>query len=89
MPQARVRIKGRRKFRERPARADLSSAPFPQFQRDAGVLPQIHDLSQDEVALARDGFSENAHNCQRVLVGSPMGTPNKRGVGDVLTDEGV
>ena len=68
------------------ARAGGAGRPQPQ-SRDQ-VQPLMHDLSRDEVAFARDGFAERAQS-QRVLVGSPIGTPNNRlSVGDVLTEEG-
>ena len=49
------------------------------------MQPLEHDLSRDEIAFARDRFSERAQNGQCVLVGSPTGAPN---VGDVLSEEG-
>ena len=57
-------MKGRGKGRKEPARTDLSSAPFPDLQGDAGM--------QHLVAFARDGFAERAPNGQRVLVGSSI-----------------
>ena len=52
-----VRIQGCRKGRESP---DLSNAPFPHFQGDAGVQPLMHELNRDEVAFARDLLRERA-----------------------------
>ena len=46
------------------------------------------NLSRHEVAFARDEFIERAQNGQHVLVFSPIGAPNDRGVGDVLSEEG-
>ena len=70
--------------RERPTRANLPVAPFPDLLGDAGKQPLEHDLSGDEVAFARD---ERAQNGQRVSVKSPTGAPDDRGVGNVLTEE--
>ena len=47
-----------------------------------------HDLRRDEIAFARDGFTERAQNGHSVPVGSPIGAPNDRGVGNVLSEEG-
>ena len=46
----------------------------------------MDDLSGEQVAIARDEFTERAQNGQRALVESSIGTPNNRGVGD-LTEE--
>ena len=42
---------------EKPARANLFSAPFPHFRRDAGLYNLAHDLSRGKVAFARDRFT--------------------------------
>ena len=48
----------------------------------------MDNLSGDKVTFARDGFTERAHNGQRVSMRSPTGTPHNRCVGDVLAEEG-
>ena len=48
---------------------------------------QQHDPSRDEIAFARDGFTERANNSQCVLAALPIDGPNDRGVGDVLSEE--
>ena len=65
-PQAEleVLVQGRGEGHERPARANLPSAPFQNLQRNAGMQPLEHDLSTDEIAFARDGFTERAQNGQ-------------------------
>ena len=76
------------KAQKRPARADLPSTLFPILQGDAGLQALEHHLSRDEIAFARDGFTGRAQNGQSVLVRSPTGAPDDRGVGDVLSEEG-
>ena len=49
--------------------------------------PLEHDLTRDEVALARGGFTERAQNSQRVSVRSPTGAPDDRGVENVLAEK--
>ena len=68
--------------------ADRSSASIPDFQGDAGVQLLEKDLSDNNVAFARERFTERAQNCQRVSVESPIGAPNDRGLGKVLPEEG-
>ena len=53
---------------QRPTRANLSSAPFPHLQGDAGMQPLKHELSRDEIALARDGFTERKRERERKTV---------------------
>ena len=74
-----VKLQGRREGRKRPARTDLLSTPFPNLQDDAAMQPLENDLSRDEIAFARDGFTERA---QRSMCA------DHRGVGDILSEEG-
>ena len=83
-----VRVQDSREVRHWPTGSYLPCAASPYLQCDARVQPVENDFSRGNVAFARDGFAERAQNGQRVRVRSPIGTPQDRGVGDVLTEEG-
>ena len=73
----------------RPTGANLACCPSPDLKSYAGVQPVKDNLGRSDVAFARNGFTEEAQNGQRVGMRSPVGAPDNWAVRDVLTKERV